>query len=135
LVAILALVGSPLRWPRDFPAIKFPVALVDRQQKKLAGARVFTSDQWGDYLLYRFYPSQRVFIDGRSDFYGPALGKLYLRVAYGHTEWRSTLDRYAVTAVLAPPEWPLASILRQEPGWRLVEEDGPAALFERVGRP
>jgi hypothetical protein len=135
LVVTLALVGSPLRWPRDFPEIKFPVGLVGRQQEKLAGARVFTSDQWGDYLLYRFYPSQKVFIDGRSDFYGPALGKLYLRVAYGHTEWRGALRRYRISAVLAPSEWPLASILRQEPGWRLVEQDGRAVLFERVERP
>jgi hypothetical protein len=66
LVVTLALLGSPLRWPRDFPEIKFPVGLVGRQQEKLAGARVFTSDQWGDYLLYRFYPRQKVFLDGRS---------------------------------------------------------------------
>jgi len=132
LVLGLALAGAPLRWPSDFPAVKFPVDLVGRRQGKLAGARVFTSDQWGDYLLYRFYPRQRVFIDGRSDFYGPALGKLYLRVAYGHPEWRPTLQRYWVEMVLAPQDWPLAGTLRQDPGWRLVEEDTLAALFERV---
>jgi hypothetical protein len=132
LVAALVLVGAPLRWPRDFPAAKFPVELTKRQEALLAGARVFTSDQWGDYLIYRFYPRQRVFIDGRSDFYGKDLGKLYLRVAYGHGEWRSTLERYGIGLVLAPVEWPLASILRREPGWRLVEEDRQAALFERV---
>jgi len=37
--------------------------------------------------------------------------------------------------VLAPLEWPLAGILRQDPGWRLVEEDALAALFERVAGP
>jgi hypothetical protein len=132
LVLALALSGAPVRWPRDFPAVKFPVDLVGRHPGKLAGARVFTSDQWGDYLLYRFYPRERVFIDGRSDFYGPALGKLYLRVAYGHKEWPDTLARYRVSAVLAPQEWPLASILRQDPGWRLVEADTLAALFERA---
>ncbi len=135
LVLALALVGAPVRWPLDFPAVKFPVDLVGRERGKLAGARVFTSDQWGDYLLYRFYPRQRVFIDGRSDFYGPELGKLYLRVAYGHAEWRNTLQRYGVSTVLAPLEWPLAGILRQDPGWRLVEEDALAALFERVAGP
>lgn len=135
LMLALVFVGAPLRWPRDFPEIKFPVGLVGRQQAHLAGTRVFTSDQWGDYLIYRFYPRQRVFIDGRSDFYGPELGKLYLRVAYGHTEWRGTLDRYRISAVLAPTEWPLASILRQDPAWRLVEEEGPAVLFERVASP
>jgi hypothetical protein len=132
LVVGLVFLGSPVKWPRDFPEIKFPVGLIGRQEGRLAGARVFTSDQWGDYLIYRFYPRQRVFIDGRSDFYGPAIGKLYLRVAYGHSEWRGTLDRYGIRVVLAPKEWPLGSILRQDAGWKLVEEDGVAALFERV---
>jgi len=34
--------------------------------------------------------------------------------------------------VLAPPEWPLTGFLKQDPGWRLVEQDGVAMLFERV---
>ncbi|MGE5567870.1 MAG: hypothetical protein ACM3S5_02430 [Rhodospirillales bacterium] len=135
LVAALVLLDAPLRWPQDFPEVKFPTALVGRQDRKLAGARVFTSDQWGDYLIYRFHPHQKVFIDGRSDFYGPEIGKLYLRIAYGDPEWRSALARYSFTHVLAPPEWPLASLLRRDPAWRLVEEDRTAVLFERAEAP
>jgi hypothetical protein len=132
LVGALIFVNAPLKWPRDFPEVKFPTAIVGRQGAKLAGARVFTSDQWGDYLIYRFHPRQKVFIDGRSDFYGPGIGKLYLRIAYGDPEWRSALARYSCTAVLAPPEWPLAGLLRRDPAWRVVEEDRTAILFERV---
>ncbi len=132
MVAALVVLDAPLKWPRDFPEAKFPTALVQRHGAKLAGARVFTSDQWGDYLLYRFHPRQRVFIDGRSDFYGPEIGKLYLRIAYGNPEWRGALARYACTVVLAPPEWPLAGLLRRDPAWRLVQEDRTAVLFERV---
>ncbi len=40
------------------------------------GAHIFTFDQWGDYLIYRLYPRTRVFIDGRSDFYGAAFEAL-----------------------------------------------------------
>lgn len=135
LVAALVFVDAPLRWPRDFPEVKFPTALIARQDARLAGARVFTSDQWGDYLIYRFHPQQKVFIDGRSDFYGPAIGKLYLRIAYGGPEWRSALTRYSCTLVLAPPEWPLAGLLRRDPAWRVVEEDRTAVLFERAAPP
>jgi hypothetical protein len=115
--------------PKAFPEVKFPVHLLDRQAARLAGARVFTSDEWGDYLLYRFHPRQRVFIDGRSDFYGPDLGRLYLRTAYAHEEWRETLDRYRVAYVLTPRDWPLAAVLRREPGWRVVDEDKLGVLF------
>jgi hypothetical protein len=129
---VLALVLLPLPWPRDFPAAKFPTAIVDRHPE-LAGARVFTSDQWGDYLIYRLYPRSRVFIDGRSDFYGPRLGKLYLKIAYVQTDWRCQLSRFGIAFVLADRDWPLANLLRQDPEWRLADEAGPAILLARAG--
>jgi len=130
-VFLLVLAIVPGHWPRDLPENKFPVGLVGRHERAIAGARVFTSDQWGDYLLYRFGPRQLVFIDGRSDFYGPQVGELYLRTAYGRGDWRATLERYRVALVLAPKEWPLADLLGSGGGWRLVDQDGQAALFER----
>ena len=42
-------------------------------------SRVLTTDQWADYLIY-INPAQKVFIDGRSDFYGPEVGNDYLRL-------------------------------------------------------
>ncbi|MGE5486510.1 MAG: hypothetical protein ACM3ZB_01660 [bacterium] len=130
-VAALAFSGAPLRWPAGFPEVKFPVEMAERHAHRLAGARVFTSDQWGDYLLYRFYPRQRVFIDGRSDFYGPEAGRLYLETAYARTGWPETLDRYGISAVLAPREWPLAAALGRESGWRKLDEDRLAVLYVR----
>ena len=29
--------------------------------------------------------------------------------------------------VLSPVDWPLASLLKRHPGWRLVEDDGQGA--------
>jgi hypothetical protein len=133
-VLLLVLAVVPGHWPRDFPENKFPVRLIGRHEREIAGSRVFTSDQWGDYLLYRFRPGGTVFIDGRSDFYGPEIGDLYLRTAYGRGDWRATLGRYAMALVLAPKEWPLADLLGSTEGWRLVDQDGQAALFERSGQ-
>jgi hypothetical protein len=130
LVLVFMFSSGWLGWPSDFPAARFPLRLIGRNQPLLASGRVFTSDQWGDYLLYRF-PRQRVFMDGRSDFYGPEVGRLYLRILYGHPDWRSALDRYAVALVLAEKSWPLVHLLRVSPEWRVVDEDGTAVLFER----
>jgi hypothetical protein len=132
VVVALVFVNQPIRWPRDFPAAKFPVALIAKHEARLAGARVFTSDQWGDYLLYRFHPRQRVFIDGRSDFYGREIGKLYLRTAYAHKGWRGALDRYGVALALTPEDWPLAAALSEDLGWRELDRAGGAILYERV---
>jgi len=131
VILVLAATDLPLGWPRDFPHQKFPVPLVERHQARLAGARVFTSDQWADYLIYRFYPRHKVFFDGRSDFYGPSIGKQYLRAVQAHPEWESILDRHRFDFALLSPEWPLANILPQHRGWRVLERDALAILFER----
>ncbi len=126
LVVTLAL--APLSRPRDFPEAKFPVALVARHPE-LAGGRVFTSDQWADYLIYRTGGRARVFMDGRSDFYGEARGRLYLGLIQGMADWRENLDSAGFTHVLTHREWPLASLLREHPGWKLVDREGTALLF------
>jgi hypothetical protein len=97
----------------------------------LPAPRIFTSDQWGDYLTYRFYPRIRVFADGRSDFFGPVLGKEYVHVAGGHYDWEDLLNKYLIDMALVPVEWPLAELLKRSPQWRLVKDDKLAILFER----
>jgi hypothetical protein len=123
-------------WPTDFPKLKFPVAMIDKYADRLAPVtgqmpRIFTSDQWGDYLTYRFYPRIRVFVDGRSDLFGPTLGKEYIHAAGGHYEWEQVLNRYRIDLAMVPIDWPLAELLKRSAGWRLVKDDGFAILFER----
>ena len=44
--------------------------MVHANAERLERGRLLTTDQWGDYIIYCFYPRQKVFMDGRSDFYG-----------------------------------------------------------------
>ena len=123
-------------WPDEFPKVKFPVALVTQYSAKIAPVsgpmpRIFTSDEWGDYLTYRFYPRIRIFVDGRSDLLGPALGKEYVQMARGGHEWEQLLNRYGIEMAIVPVEWPLAELLKRNAGWRLVKDDGLSILFER----
>jgi len=115
----------------DFPAQRFPVAAVARHADCLAGARVLTSDQWADYLIYRLFPRQRVFFDGRSDFYGPALGAEYQTLLTAGRGWSAVLDRYRLDVALLPADWPLARVLELDPRWHLLDRDGVAELLVR----
>lgn len=133
--ALVAAGAISLPWPRDFPALRFPVRMVDRYGDLLASSRVFTSDQWADYLIYRLYPRQRVFFDGRSDFYGEQLGREFLDIHNGNWRWRQLLLKHRIDAVLASPGSALASLLKLDPGWRLLADDGLAVLFQRAGAP
>jgi hypothetical protein len=123
-------------WPEDFPKLKFPITMVNQYAGRLAPItghmpRIFTSDQWGDYLTYRFYPRIRIFVDGRSDLFGQTLGKEYIHTAGGQHDWEQVLDKYCIEAALVPIDWPLAELLKRNSGWRLVKDDGFAILFER----
>jgi hypothetical protein len=135
-LVLAAIFVNPLtQWPWDFPSQMFPVKLIEGHEQMVAGARVLTSDQWGDYLIYRFYPQQRVFIDGRSDFYGPAIGDQYLHMAYGHADWERLMAGYGFQVVLSPVDWPLTSLLKTRPDWRVVAQDKLGTLFVHAGSP
>jgi hypothetical protein len=137
VITSFAFVGPRMNWPVDFPDINFPTHMVRTQSAMLAGGRLFSFDQWGDYLIFND-PRRKVFIDGRSDFYGSDLGNEYLDAMQAKWTWRKVLDKYGVDKVLSPVAWPLAAVLKQDPGWRLVADDGQAILFarrDRIGTP
>lgn len=132
--AVLLLTPS-LKWPRDFPKEFFPTALVGSHQSSIAPARIFTSDEWADYLIYRNWPEQRVFMDGRSDFYGPEVGDQYLAVMEGRPGWEEILKRHRCEAALVSPHWPLNALLAQSGNWERVASDRQALLYRRRKAP
>ncbi len=67
----------------------FPTAMVHQHADLIASGRLLTPDQWGDYIIYSFYPRQKVYVDGRSDFYGEKLGQEYLHLLQGASDWQS----------------------------------------------
>ncbi len=132
-IAAGALLLTPSAWwPRDFPERSFPVSLVRTEAARLAGARVFTSDQWGDYLIYRGWPRQKVFIDGRSDSYGRAIAEDYLALMNGRRGWEGQFRKYQFDMALVPIDWPLVSLLDEDPAWRRVREDKVGVIYEKI---
>ncbi len=135
LLGAAALAASPGQ--TAFPQTRFPVQAVERNGDLLGPGsgrpRILTSDQWSDYLIYRLYPGVRVFFDGRSDFYGPALGADYRELMMASAGWRGTLARYRFDLALLPRDWPLSATLDREPGWHRVYEDSVASLYRREG--
>jgi hypothetical protein len=93
---------------------------------------MLTTDQWADYLIY-LNPQQKVFVDGRSDFYGEKVGKEYVQVMNGHWRWREWMTKYNFDAALVPSTNAIAALLKQEPGWRTLADDGKRILLVREG--
>lgn len=112
----------------QFSTKNFPIQTVP-PLASLKGLRVFTSDQWGDYLIYRFYPSQQVFMDGRSDFYGTGLVTVYQHIMSAQYDWESDLKRFGIEAVMVTPEAPIATVLKRSRAWKLLFDNGSVIIF------
>jgi hypothetical protein len=128
-IALAVAMTAAQHWPSDF-ANTFPIQMVATQQERITGSRLFTSDQWGDYILYKLWPRQKVFVDGRSDFYGEKIGGEYLSLMGADYNWPGISKKYGFNLMLLPVKWPLASVLKLSPEWRVVADDGTAILFE-----
>jgi hypothetical protein len=127
-VGLLALSGSAIAWPMDFPSLVFPTAMVHAHEQEILQARVLTTDQWGDYLIF-LHPEQKVFVDGRSDFYGPAIGDQFLDVMRGMPGWEKVIEKYRFDLALIPVDTAAAQLLKQRPEWRVVADDGKEILL------
>ena len=131
MIAAVALFANPHNWPTDLSEKYFPRTAAHRFAPQLAAAHVFTSDQWGDYLLWTGYPRQRVFMDGRSDFFGESIGREYTTVLYAGPGWRQVLERYQINMILLPPETPVLEFLAADTAWSVLYRDPQSVLLAR----
>ena len=112
-----------------------PVKATDFIQREGIEGRMFNTYHYGGYLIYRLYPQQRVFIDGRADMYGDASIKDALAIYQGSSEWKSRFDRCDIEYVICESESPLRQLLLQEGTFRLVFDDGMHSVMLRdIGR-
>lgn len=111
---------------------KFPAAAVDFLQKENLPGALYNAYGWGGYLIWRLYPAQRVFIDGRADVYGDAfIEDVFLKAYRGGADWRAPLEQFTVRVVLIEPGAPLAVQLAREREWRKVYADSQAVIYAR----
>ena len=127
----LLLSDAGLTYPVDFPSGKFPVELIAKHRTLLEHSRLFTLDAWGDYLIYRHYPRQQVFFDGRTDYYGQRMSEEYLALVNGGPGWRKSLEKYGVDAVMMTTASPLTQSLAVDPAWQFVDQRDDVALYRR----
>jgi hypothetical protein len=131
-IAVLFASG-PKGFEGEFNSESFPrqaISVIESSSAK----RIFTYDQWGDYLIYRLYPSRKVFMDGRSDFYGDDFLISTQHIIGGQFDWRQQLSRFAVDMVIVRPDAPLSTILKTAPGWKMLFDDGKVLIFETESR-
>jgi hypothetical protein len=112
---------------------KMPVQAVDWLQKNPQDGKVFNQFIWGGYILYRMWPTETVFIDGQTDFYGEALMREYFDVINVSADWENILDKYDVSWLLIPRDETLARYLYSvdDDSWNVIYQDDTSVIFRR----
>lgn len=85
--------------------------------------RMFNNYHHGGYLIQSFYPTQKVFIDGRADMYGDKFIQEYIDISSGTTEWKEKFEKYKIDYVVMARETPLIQLLKEQGNYKLVYED------------
>lgn len=78
---------------------RFPVAAIDAFERWDRGGHVYNPDQFGGYLIWRFYPERRALTDGRNELYH-AFIREYARARLDGRRWKALLDRYAINVAI-----------------------------------
>lgn len=131
-LAMITIAFAPgLRWPTQIPEGSVPVKFIEAHADRIAGSRIFTSDQIANYLIFRNYPRQKVFFDSRHNYYGPEIGNDFNAISAGQRKWRELLEKYRFNLVLVELDAPLNALLLAASGWHIVQQDEKYVLFER----
>ncbi len=125
VVAIVALSGA--RFIGPIPRFEERAAwpMPEREVRFLAREGVegngFNAYRFGGFLMFRLYPAERVFMDGRNDLYGAFRASVYdviLDARPGWQEaWDRAVERYRIGWVLVDSKDPLVAGLREKGGW------------------
>ena len=133
VAAVILAPHPPKKFRAEFDPDSYPAGALTTLRSD-ASARIFTNDEWGDYLIWSLYPTNRVFVDGRSDFYGDDFEEKYVDVLNVRTGWEKTLARFGVDTILLPPDAPLTGALKESSRWRVVYDDGISLVFRSSAR-
>lgn len=128
VAAVIWAPHPPKKFRAEFDPDYYPAGALATLRSDVS-ARIFTNDEWGDYLIWSLYPTNRVFVDGRSDFYGDDFEAKYVDVLNVRTGWENTLAHFGVNTILLPPDAPLTGALKESSRWKVVYDDGISLVF------
>lgn len=111
-----------------------PVGAMDYiAQHKLTG-HIFHPQEYGDYLIWRLWPQQRSFLDGRVHLYTESFVRDYI-LTFHDDSWESRIAKYDIKYLLLPKDDENAESMmedaRSSEDWGLLYEDDVSVLFKK----
>ncbi len=113
----------------QFDANTFPVEAVTWLEQNPQSGNMFNYFPWGGYLLYRLWPSERVFIDGQTDFYGEELTRDYASAVSANPLWEDVFRKYQIQWAIIPSGGELSKELDKAAEWKTLYRDDSVIIF------
>ncbi|MDQ1497023.1 MAG: hypothetical protein QOI86_363 [Actinomycetota bacterium] len=138
-IVAVALVGLGLLWTAqaagepNFDYSIYPVtAMRWVADHGLLGQRLMTDDAWGGYVILRYWPAQKVFVDDRYDMYPRPVLEDFIHFSDADGRWREILDRNRIDVVVWRAKAPIVGLMEEDPGWTAVHRDKKAVVLVRA---
>jgi hypothetical protein len=99
------------------------------------GDNLYLPQPWGSWFEFAA-PAALVVLDSRIELFPARVWERYEAVAAGRPEWRTILDEWGVTLVIATSQATggLLDRLAADPGWREAYSDADGRLYVRADR-
>jgi hypothetical protein len=114
-----------------------PVGAMDYIQQQALQGNIFHPQVYGDYLIWRLWPEQRSFIDGRVHLFDDSVVRDY-RLSFNDPHWDERLARYDIKYLLLSKDEDENRMMIETAGssdmWRIDYEDSVSVLFSRIER-
>jgi hypothetical protein len=113
-----------------------PVGAMNYIDEHSLKGNIFHPQIYGDYLIWRLWPAQRSFIDGRVHLFGKSFTNFYQRVTHD-SNWQEMLKQYDIDYLLLCNERKFFSSdrmiddARSSDSWTLIYEDDQSIIFVR----
>ncbi len=111
-----------------------PIGAMDYIAANRLMGNIFHPQEYGDYLIWRLWPQQRSFIDGRVHLFGEAFLQAYV-LTFRDPSWEARLAQYDIRYLLLPKaDADAAAMLlsaRSSTHWTLLYEDSVSVLLEK----
>jgi len=125
----------PVSWGFGVNELFYPRRACDFVEENGISGPIFNNLGAGGYLIWRFYPSRKVFIDGRLEVYDTTHYALYQRTLSDEEVWKQVVNHYDINCVILshilPGNSDMIRRLYADKNWKLVYYDDVAAIFLR----
>jgi hypothetical protein len=115
----------------DTLAPRFPVKAVEFISANHLKGTLYNDFNWGGFLIWML-PNNPVAMDGRANVHGDERIKRSLKTWAGDPDWVFDSELHGSELVVASVKFPLTTLLRTDPQFKVLYEDHEAVVFRNT---